>query len=84
MTPVDNAVEMINPESGVHAMEKPTTGIWKSGNGFPDVMVTRVDEFADAKDYFLAQVTVDGDPMDLELDPDEWKMFTEANALAHS
>jgi len=62
-------------------MEKPATGVWKSGNGFPPVTVTSVDEFAEAEGYFLAKVTVEGDPMDLELDPDEWKMFTTANAL---
>lgn len=65
-------------------MEKPATGVWKSANGFPNVIVNRVDEFADTEDYFLAQVSVEGDPMDLELDPDEWKMFTHANALAHA
>jgi len=63
-------------------MEKPATGVWKSGNGFPPVTVLAVNEFADAEGYFLAQVTVEGDPMDLELDPEEWEMFTAANALS--
>jgi hypothetical protein len=59
----------------------PTKGTWKSTNGFPPVTVSAINEYKEAEGYFLVSVTVEGDPMDLELDPDEWEMFTRANAL---
>ncbi|MGE5472379.1 MAG: hypothetical protein ACM3X0_16410 [Bacteroidota bacterium] len=65
-------------------MEKPAAGVWKSGQGFPPVTVTVVRQFADADGYFLARVSVEGDPLDLELDPDEWRNFVAANGLTPS
>jgi len=59
----------------------PAKGIWKSGNGFPPVTVAAINQYKDAENYFLVSVAVEGDPMDLELDPEEWAMFTRANAL---
>lgn len=63
-------------------MEIPATGIWKSGRGFPEVTVRSVKEFVDAEGYFLAAVDVAGETENLELDPDEWDIFTKANALS--
>ena len=60
----------------------PANGTWKSANGFPLVTVASINEYKEAEGYFLVSVTVDGDPMDLELDPEEWEMFTRANALS--
>ena len=62
----------------------PAKGIWKSANGFPLVTVGSISEYKEAEGYFLVSVTVDGDPMELELDPDEWEIFTRANALSPS
>lgn len=59
----------------------PVVGTWKSGNGFPLVTVSSINQYKEAEGYFLVAVTVEGDPMDLELDPEEWEMFTRANAL---
>jgi len=63
-------------------MAKPAIGTWKSGRGFPEVTVRSVKEFVDAEGYFLAAVDIDGEPESLELDPDEWEIFTKANALS--
>ncbi len=63
-------------------MAKPATGIWKSGRGFPEVTVRTVKEFVDAEGYFLAAVDIAGETENLELDPDEWNIFTKANALS--
>lgn len=60
----------------------PAKGTWKSANGFPLVTVASISEYKEAEGYFLVSVTVDGDPMELELDPEEWEMFTRANALS--
>lgn len=62
-------------------MTTPAIGIWKSSKGFPAVTVSTINEYKDADGFFLVKVDVEGDPMDLELDPDEWNMFTKANAL---
>lgn len=62
-------------------MTTPTKGIWKSSRGFPPVTVSKINEYKDAEGFYLVKVDVEGDPMDLELDPDEWEMFTKANAL---
>lgn len=62
-------------------MTKPATGIWKSGSGFPDVIVRSIKEFTDAEGYFLAAVDIPGEPESLELDPDEWDIFVKANSL---
>lgn len=62
-------------------MTVPAKGIWKSANGFPPVTVASINEYKEAEGYFLVSVSVEGDPMDLELDPEEWEMFTRANAL---
>lgn len=64
-------------------MTTPAIGIWKSSNGFPAVTVSAINEYKAAEGFFLVKVDVEGDLMDLELDPDEWNMFTKANALTH-
>lgn len=62
-------------------LSAPAKGTWKSANGFPPVTVSSINEYKEAEGYFLVSVSVEGDPMELELDPEEWEMFTRANAL---